>query len=126
MPREQFEKVQDQHWLQLQLLGDDVPEWARPTYPLSGNVQFLLIASGERITYTPYVIQGRVYGSLVGGIDLIRVYPDGALVPFKRDWYAVAGSHNDDRFLFVDGPFKQRDNHYLQDLSQYGCRIEIL
>jgi hypothetical protein len=123
MPRGQFEKVQDQHWLQVQLFGEDVPRFAYPQHPIDG-VQMLWIASGERISYTPYHISNRVCGSLVGGVDVIRVY-EGASVPFKRDWYAVVDSLNDDQFLFVDGPIKQKDNHHLIDLSQYGCRCRI-
>jgi hypothetical protein len=121
--RAQFVKVQDQNWTPMQLMEDDVREFAPR---IAGDERFVFIASGQyqygnEIAYS----SGRIRGNLVGGIDCIRRYP-GAPVPFKRDWLAVVDSSTDKEHLLLDGPHKEEGNHHLKGLPPYGCKITFI
>lgn len=124
MVKSHFVKVQDQNWTPMQLMEDDVREFA-PT--IAGDERFVFIASGQyqqigdEINYS----SGRIRGNLVGGIDCIRHYP-GAPVPFKRNWLAVVDSLTDEEHLLLDGPHKEERRHHLKALPPYGCKITLV
>ena len=122
MPIAEFGEVLERRLRPVVLQGDAIPTF------LGGVPDDLchgIIASGELLAQVPYRSRHISHGNLIGGIDVYRYAPDDPVL-LNQDHYSVVACLTGRETLFVDGPFKDPAEHWLDEIPVRYRGIEVV